>query len=317
MKISILISTYNGENDIRALLESIKQLEKDSYELEVIIRDDSSTDNTVNIVAKEYGWVNLVRGSEGNVGFVKSNNIAFQHATGSVICCVNQDTVLHSRFVVEGMKILNQNRQIVGVNTNMIMPWVMSLGQFRKKSPKELPVYEYQLTPFGFIRYVEVEKNVHQTNFMTGGGFFILRSCISDDGHLFDPLIDMYCEDTELSLRLQRNGGRLKYCPTAIIYHNQLKLRETISRELSKLVHITRNRFILFARIHSPFGFVLRYPMYLIGIILKMSYLGFTFKKRILAYLVSAGIATFFLCFLPYFLYFSFRYSYPTLGTRN
>ena len=78
MKVSILISTYNGERDIRSLLDSIQDLEMETFELEVILRDDSSADNTVEIIEQEYGWVDLIKGKGGNVGFVISNNIAFQ-----------------------------------------------------------------------------------------------------------------------------------------------------------------------------------------------------------------------------------------------
>ncbi len=307
MKVSILISTYNGAGDVRPLLNSIQQLETGPHELEVILRDDSSSDDTVKIVAQEYSWVNLIRGEEGNVGFVKSNNIAFQKATGSIICCVNQDTVLHPRFVVEGLKILQQDRQVAGVNTNMIMPWVMSLEQFKKKKQHEFPAYEYQLTPYGFVRYVEVDKRVCQTNFMSGGGFFVRKSGLAQSEYLFDPAIDMYCEDTELSLRLQRNGGEIMYSPQVILYHNQAARKVGTSRELIKLLAITRNRFALFARINSPLIFSIKYPLYLVGIILKMAYLGLSYPKKIIAYAAGTGGASLFLCLFPYWLMYSFR----------
>lgn len=317
MRISILISTYNGERDIRSLLDSIQELETGFREFEVILRDDSSSDATAKIVEREYGWVHLIRGTGGNVGFVKSNNLAFQEASGDIICCVNQDTVLHPRFVVDGLATLLQDPNILGINTNMIMPWVMSLEQFKEKNQQELPAYEYQLTPYGFVRYVEVEKSTNQTNFMSGGGFFIRKSAISCDGFLFDPTIDMYCEDTELSLRLQRFGGKIMYCPKAIIYHNQRPRKATTVRELNKLVRITRNRFSLFARFDSPCVFALKYPAYLLGIIMKMSYLGLPPLKKMSAYVAGAGVAGLFFCLSPYWLLYSLRSKPPAVVTRN
>lgn len=305
MRVSILISTYNGENDIRALLDSIKELEKGCYETEVILRDDSSIDNTVKIVEQEYGWVQLIKANGKNLGFVRSNNIAFQQSTGSLICCVNQDTILHPGFIVEGVRLLQQDQQVVGVNSNMIMPWIMSIEQFRKKDQKEIPAYEYQLTPYGFARYVAVEKTSRQANFMTGGGFFIRRSIIPQNGYLFDPEIDMYCEDTELSLRLQLLGGKIMYCSKAIIYHNQLPRKAVTFAQLVKLIRVTRNRFGLFARINSPALFSLKYPFYLSGILLKMSSLGFSSQKKIIAYFAGGWIAFLFLLLFPYWFMYS------------
>ena len=307
MKISILISTYNGEQDIRPLLDSIEELKTGTHEIEVILRDDSSSDETADIVDREYGWVDLIRGEGGNVGFVQSNNIAFQKATGEVICCVNQDTILHQCFIVAGVKVLQTDPEVVGINTNMIMPWVMSLDEFGKKTQQELPAYEYQLTPFGFVRYIEVEKTVHDANFMTGGAFFVRRDVLGQRGFLFDPKIDMYCEDTELSLYLKLLGGQLNYCPLSIIYHNQVTRKAGTLRELVQFLKITRNRFSLFARVNDPIIFVLNYPLYLLGIIFKMSYLGLSFPKSILAYAAGTGGALLFICLFPYWLIYALR----------
>jgi GT2 family glycosyltransferase len=219
---------------------------------------------------------------------------------------------------VEGVEILQQDPQVVGVNTNMIMPWVMSLEQFRKTtSQNDFPAYEYQLTPYGFVRYVEVAQAPHVTNFMTGGGFFVRRSIVQEGGYLFDPVLDMYCEDTELSLRVQRCGGSIAYCPQAIIYHNQASRKASTFHELIKLVRITRNRFSLFARINSPLTFTLKYPMYLIGIIKKMSYLGLSLRKRMVAYIMGIGIAFLFFCLFPYWLIYSLKYNCSGEVIRN
>jgi glycosyltransferase involved in cell wall biosynthesis len=47
MKVSILISSYNGGTDVPALLDSIEKLALGSHELEVILRDDHSSDGTL------------------------------------------------------------------------------------------------------------------------------------------------------------------------------------------------------------------------------------------------------------------------------
>jgi GT2 family glycosyltransferase len=311
MQVSVLVSTYNGEKDVRSLLDSILGLAPGDYEVEVILRDDTSSDGTADIVEQEYGWVKLIRGKGGNVGFVQSNNIALQRAAGEIICCVNQDTILHPRFLAEGVAALQRDQQVLGINTNMIMPWIMTVDEFEQKTLQTLPAYEYQLTPFGFVRYVEVDKRAHKASFMTGGAFFIRRSTIHPGGNLFDPAIDMYCEDTELSLRVRKNGDCILYCPLAVVYHNQAARRGGGLHELLKLLKITRNRFALFARINSPFDFTLRYPLYLAGILLKMSYLGLSFPKNILAYTAGSGVALLFFCLFPYWLIYSFKGEHP------
>ena len=48
MKVAVLMSTYNGEEYLEKQLDSILSQNGD-YSIEIIIRDDGSTDNTKNI----------------------------------------------------------------------------------------------------------------------------------------------------------------------------------------------------------------------------------------------------------------------------
>jgi GT2 family glycosyltransferase len=314
MKVSILISSYNGETDVPALLDSIEKLALGSHELEVILRDDHSSDGTLEKVSKEYKWVKMIRGKR-NIGFVRSNNIAMTHATGDVICCVNQDTILDSDFLIEGLNLLESYPEAVGINTNMIMPWIVSFEDLQNMARKDIPAYEYQLTSYGSTRYVRVKPIVRETNFLTGGGFFLRRSALEEGEELFDPGIHMYCEDTELSLRLRKRGGRLMYAPKAILFHSQTTKNVRSFGELKKLLKITWNRFYVLSKHSRPIGFLTHYPLYLVGIVKKMEYLGLQRPKRCLAYFVGVCFTIPFSILLPYWLwhsYTSFKQSHYT-----
>ena len=305
MKVSMLISSYNGERDVPALLDSIEKLALGRHELEVILRDDNSSDGTPEKVSKEYKWVNLIRGKQ-NIGFVRSNNIAMIHATGDVICCVNQDTILDSDFLMEGLDILESYPEVVGINTNMIMPWILSLEELQKMSRKDIPTYEYQLTSYGSTRYVRVKPIVRETNFLTGGGFFLRRSALKEGEELFDPEIQMYCEDTELTLRLKKRGGTIMYAPRSIIFHHQAEKTASSFGELKKLLKITWNRFYVLSKHFRPVEFLEHYPLYLVGIVKKMEYLGLQKPKRGLAYFVGLCVTLPFSILLPYWLWHSY-----------
>lgn len=301
MKVSILISSYNGKKQVPPLLDSVGKLELGNHELEVVLRDDNSSDGTAKDAEEDYAWVKLIRGKR-NIGFVKSNNISLRHATGDVICCVNQDTILDSQFLLEGLAILENHPEVVGINTNMIMPWVLSLEDFQKKSREDIPTYEYQLTSYGFVQYVGVEAVIRETNFLTGGGFFIRRSSLKEKEDLFDPKIHMYCEDTELSLRLRKRGGILMYAPKSIIFHCQAPKKAGSFRDLKKLLKITWNRFYVLSKHSFPMDFLKHYPLYLIGITKKMDHLGLPKSKGFLAYLVGGCLTIPFSSLLPYWL---------------
>ena len=81
-KVLVLMSTYNGEKYIKRQIESIEKQKTDCL-IDILIRDDGSTDSTVNIVKtlmKKYNNIKLVAGH--NVGFNKSFFELFRMADG-------------------------------------------------------------------------------------------------------------------------------------------------------------------------------------------------------------------------------------------
>ena len=70
-KVAILLSTYNGERFVKEQLDSI--LNQTYKNIEIIVRDDGSKDNTVNIIKEyqeKYNNIKLITGE--NLGFIKS-----------------------------------------------------------------------------------------------------------------------------------------------------------------------------------------------------------------------------------------------------
>lgn len=95
MKISIVMSTYNGSRYIQAQLDSIrKQTRKPD---EVLIFDDGSSDDTYEIVANyisSYGLENWkLQNNPQNYGWRKSFMHAISCATGDLIFTADQDDI--------------------------------------------------------------------------------------------------------------------------------------------------------------------------------------------------------------------------------
>lgn len=65
-KVNVLMSTYNGEKYLEEQIESI--LNQKNVEVNFFVRDDGSTDNTINILDKYYKHNKLIYYSEKNLG---------------------------------------------------------------------------------------------------------------------------------------------------------------------------------------------------------------------------------------------------------
>jgi cellulose synthase/poly-beta-1,6-N-acetylglucosamine synthase-like glycosyltransferase len=84
-KVTILITAYNEERDIKAKLENTFLLDYPKDKLEILVASDGSTDNTDNIVRKFSAQnVRLFR-QEGRVGKTITQNNAVEQSNGEII----------------------------------------------------------------------------------------------------------------------------------------------------------------------------------------------------------------------------------------
>jgi glycosyltransferase involved in cell wall biosynthesis len=90
-KVSVIITTFNGEKTIERTINSIlKQEGIDScFKLELIVVDDCSTDRTVQLLEK-FG-IEVISTVTNSGGPNKGRNIGLRKATGDFICITDQD----------------------------------------------------------------------------------------------------------------------------------------------------------------------------------------------------------------------------------
>lgn len=91
-KISVCIANYNGADVLLACIESVLR-QKCSVSVEIIIHDDASSDNSVDLLIFSHPNLNLIR-SDKNVGFCISNNRMVRAAQGEYILLLNNDATL-------------------------------------------------------------------------------------------------------------------------------------------------------------------------------------------------------------------------------
>jgi len=106
MTFSIAIPTYNGADYVAQAIESALNQTRPADE--IIVSDDGSSDETMNIV-KEYGnKIKMFCNPNGPSGFVQGWNNAISYATMDFITILHQDDLLAPTFLEEAEKALTQ-----------------------------------------------------------------------------------------------------------------------------------------------------------------------------------------------------------------
>lgn len=117
-KVSVVTVLYNSAGVIEDLLDSIKETNKDGLIGEVIVVDNNSQDDRVNVVEKYIsehtnpGYeIKLIKNDE-NLGYGRGNNIGARVTTRPFILFSNPDIVFKENVVGEMADLLTANQKV-------------------------------------------------------------------------------------------------------------------------------------------------------------------------------------------------------------
>ena len=116
-KVSVAMTTYNGEQFIRYQLQSI--LDQSRKPDEVVIFDDGSQDATVYLVRQFISENNLetwsIQQNPENMGYVRNFRRAMSSTTGDFIFLCDQDDVWHESKIEKMVAIMEQMPEITAL----------------------------------------------------------------------------------------------------------------------------------------------------------------------------------------------------------
>lgn len=110
MKISIIIPAYNAQRTIKKSVDSALNQNFPQEGYEVIVINDGSTDNTLEIL-KSYGEKIKVINQE-NQGYLKASNKGFREAKGEHVIKLDADDCFEPTILKEMAAILNKKPEI-------------------------------------------------------------------------------------------------------------------------------------------------------------------------------------------------------------
>jgi glycosyltransferase involved in cell wall biosynthesis len=108
-RVQVLLSTYNGQKYLKELMDSV--LNQDVPDLEVLVRDDGSTDETLRILEKYSGLKNVQILPGKNLGVVRSffTLLEISSPDAEYIAFCDQDDVWKEDKVSRAISILEKH----------------------------------------------------------------------------------------------------------------------------------------------------------------------------------------------------------------
>lgn len=205
MKTSVVLAAYNGEKFISEQLESIR-IQTVPVD-EVIIVDDQSTDQTVNICQQfiaQYQLANWrVEINEFNLRTVKSFWNAFPKATGDIIFMADQDDIWKRDRVETFLKYFSLKKDALSIastftrfNETIIIDKKVKHPFYKKNNIKKITVAEFCKFPYYLGMSVAFKKDlllkVHSKfNGMPHEIFINFFATINDGFYFLDKVLTL------------------------------------------------------------------------------------------------------------------------------
>lgn len=211
-QVSIIIPVYNQWNYTYSCLASILQHTTDvSYE--IIIADDMSTDETVNIV--EYVENIIVVRDGMNRGFLLNCNNAAEHARGKYIFFLNNDTNVQTEWLSSLVKLAESDQKIGMVGSKLVYPD----GRLQEAGG----IIWNDASGWNYGRLDDPEKSeynyVKEVDYISGAAILV-RSKIWRELSGFDErYVPAYFEDSDLAFEVRRLGYKVVLQPKSIVVH--------------------------------------------------------------------------------------------------
>lgn len=240
MDLSFVILTWNSEKYISKCLSSIViSLESSYLSYEVLIVDNGSQDNTINIIeAQKDINIRLIK-LDWNTGTTYSRNIAVQRAIGEFICIMDSDVELQPGTIEKLITNLKKNYLLGIAAPKLIYP-----NGRRQKTTDLFPTIQRKITRYFFLRKIEKTEEtdkksntVHEVDYAISALWVLKKDMINKIGPLDENII-YSPEDADYCLRVWKAGYHILYNPEVFAVHHTQEITRSFKCSKATVEHI-------------------------------------------------------------------------------
>ena len=217
-KIAVVILNWNGRKLLQQFLPDVIRY---SAGAQIIVADNGSTDNSLEILKKEFPAVRIIQ-NDSNKGFTGGYNEALQFVEADYFVLLNSDVEVTPNWIEPIVDLMDSNKEIGACQPKI-------LNYYDKTS------FEYAGAGGGYIDYLgypfcrgrifnDIEKDEHQYDdtipvfWATGACMFVRSDLYRKLGGL-DTQFFAHMEEIDLCWRMQTAGYKVYYCGKSVVYH--------------------------------------------------------------------------------------------------
>lgn len=273
ISLAVLIPVYNSLNYTKTALENLSESIKQAafsyidHQIQILIFDDGSSDNTLDYVSKYYPGIMLLRG-DGNNWWGGSINrmahIAFENLKCTHILLWNNDIIIKNNYFTELLSILakQDGNSLTGSKIFFAdkpgIIWLMG-GYFNPMTGKKT------LNGFKQPDSPEFERTI-DADWLTGMGTVIPKTVVDKIGYIDSEHFPQYHGDVDFSYRAKSKGYKLLVFPQLKIWNcvqntgldHQLSFRKLIKslNSMRSIYNVKKDVAFYHKHVKSPLAYL-------------------------------------------------------------
>lgn len=261
--VTIAVLNYNGQEMLGDCFDSIGRL--DSAPREVIMVDDGSSDNSVELVREKYRHVRILEIGENTKRLNKIRNTALRESLTDLVLLVDNDVTLRPDCL---------DTLVLSLNTLPDAAVCMPRALYQHDTSivyQDGQVLHYVATSYALNRNMPVEGLDESPRVSIGWGVQLIDRHKADKVGLFNEHYVMgWGDDGEFNHRMNLAGYLCYHVPRAIVYHMRVK-------PAHRYYGSVRNRWRFMLEAYQLRTLVLCLPAFLVY---EIAQLGFLLTKR-------------------------------------
>lgn len=193
MKISIITPCYNSEKTIERTIKSVVS-QAGNFEIEYIIIDGKSTDNTLKIIEKyveKFKYIKCI--SEKDNSMTEALNKGLKLSTGDIVCSINAD----DEYIGGSIKAVIDKFEY-NLDINIIAGNCYIIDEVRNRIRYKLCSNHFNYILANILDCMAAECQI-----------FFRKSIFEKVGYFNENI--KYTQDFELYLRMLKNGYKVYY----------------------------------------------------------------------------------------------------------
>ena len=221
-KVSIITLNWNGLEDTRECLESLKKVTYANHE--VIVVDNCSDGDDAEVLKRQFdGYIHLIC-NDKNYGCAEGFNTGIRHVmedcNSDYILLMNNDVVVDPGFLDHLVEMAESDEQIGVVEPKVYyydyhgrkdVIWSAggSVRWWAPKIPHQLGQNDSDVSKYQTTTTVD----------WVSGAVFLLKRRLAEEIGLLDPWYFLGHEDVDYCLRAKKQGYQIVYVPSATVWH--------------------------------------------------------------------------------------------------